>query len=375
MKYKNLGNTNIKLPAIGIGTGFNFEKIKETAEIVKLIEYGIDLGIQLIDTAEIYGDGVSEKLIGKAIKNKRDKVFIATKFSPEHNNTLGISKSLESSLNRLKTDYIDLYQFHWPNPSISIEESIQALEELIKAGKIRYFGLGNFSNHEVKESLKISKPHKPISLQTEYNLFERTIEQNNLYSLCKSSDLSIIAYSPLDQGRINAMNKKQSRLINNLTLKYNKTVAQVILNWLISKEIVFAIPKTTSKNHLKENFESQNFEMDAEDLQLIDEVFYLKLEEIPVEQIRVSTEGEDNRQVYQTIEEALANKLNLTPSPKELAEAIVKADFLKPVRLIKSKNTDAKIKYDLIGGRIRYWAWVIAFKDKKPIPAYIRENI
>lgn len=375
MKYKKLGNTDIKLPAIGIGTGFNFEKVKDTTDIVRLIEYGIDLGIQLIDTAEVYGNGTSEKLIGQAINKKREKVFIATKFSPEHNNGKGIRKSLENSLKRLKTDYIDLYQFHWPNPKVPLSESILELEKLIKEGKIRYFGLGNFSNFEITQALDLTQQSQPVSLQTEYNLFERTIEQNNIYTLCKKNNLSLIAYSPLDQGRINSMNAQQLELINGLSKKYTKTTAQIILNWLTRKDIVFAIPKTTSKKHLLENYEAMNFEIEFTDIKEIDKLFFLKLEEIPVEKIRVSLEGEGNKQVYQTLEEALANKFNFTPGPSELATDIKRSGFLKPVRLIKSKNRTGQIEYDLIGGRIRYWAWVIAFGDQKPIPAYVRENI
>lgn len=375
MIYKTLGNTKIKVATIGMGTGYDFEHIKDTKVITDTLKKGIDLGLNLIDTAESYGNGLAEGLVGEVIQGKRDKVFIATKFSPENSDRINIRKSIEKSLRRLKTDYIDLYQFHWPNPSIPPEETIQTLKSFVDEGKIRFFGLGNFSTIEVEHALKVSKPFQPISVQTEYNLLERTIEQSGLLKTCEEKNISIIAYSPLDQGRLDALNEPQGKLIKKLSQKYLATNAQLILNWLIQKSPVIAIPKTKNEKHLLENYNSANLEIDKADIRLLNDAFFVKLEQIPVDKIRVSLSGEGNKQTYQTLSQAIKNDLKFVPSPAELAKSIKQANFLKPVRLKKLSKKEGSIEYDLIGGRIRYWAWVIAYGGKKPILAYVRDGV
>ena len=149
--------------------------------------------------AEIYANGHSEILVGKAAKNKRDKVFIATKFSPENNSYKKVLSSAESSLKRLNTNYIDLYQIHWPNPRIPIAVTMVAVEKLVKDGKVRFIGLSNFSCKEMKEAQKCINPLKIVSNQFEYNLFDRFIEKSLMPYMSKNKS-SIIAYSPLNKG-------------------------------------------------------------------------------------------------------------------------------------------------------------------------------
>ncbi len=370
MLNRNLGQTKI-LP-LGMGTGYDFSKIKSSKDVIKVIRSGIEMGLSLIDTAENYGQGIAENIVGKAIKELRNKVFIATKFSPEHSSYQQVIKACEGSLKRLNTDYIDLYQLHWPNPKVPLEETLKALQDLKKVGKIKNIGLGNLSKKELSKSLKILGKSL-VSLQTEYNLFERTIEQSGLLSFCQKNGISVIAYSPLDQGRLTSMDKKQITLLNKLSKKYNSTFAQIILSWLISHQGVLAIPKTSNLNHLNENFQSLKIKLTKKDLEKINKTFYLKLELIPIDQIRISEKGEWHQYTYQTLKEALENKYNFVPSPLDLSQSIKEAEFLKPVRIIPSKTK--KYKYDLIGGRIRYWAWRIAFGGNKSIPAYIRKNI
>ena len=159
-----------------------------------------------------------------------------------------------------------------------------------------------------------------------------------------------------------------------LALRYGATVTQIILRWLVNRSQVIVIPKTVSGQHIVENSQSTAFNISDGDIEEINRQFFAELKYVPVDRIRVSIEGEEaSRQVYQTIREAKENRLGFTPSPNELASSIREGGFSRPVRLIQSK--DKRDEYDLINGRIRFWAWVIAFDGAKPIPAYIREDL
>lgn len=370
LKYKNLGNTSIKIPSIGLGTGTGFSNIdnKRDHHLIYILQKTLDLGISFIDTAEVYFNGHAEKLIGKAFKKNREKVFIATKFSPEHCGYSAVLKAAEGSLTRLQTDYIDLYQIHWPNPLVPIEETLQALEKLNKDGKIKYIGVSNFSLRQLKDIQKVTK--LPIvSLQTEYNLLERSVEHDTL-AYCEKNKITIIAYTPLNSG--NTLKTEQYLgIFSRLSKKYNRATSQIILNFLTSHPTVIAIPSTTSLLHLEENAMSMEFALERKDIQLIANIFTTKLTYIDTSKIRITSIAD--HAAYKTVEEALNNKLNFFPSPKMLSEEIQKGDFLKAVRVKVLKKKEANFEYELVGGRIRYWAWVIAFNDKKPIPAIIED--
>lgn len=370
LRCKNLGSTKIKISSIGLGTGTGFKKIdgNRDRQLVYILQKTLDLGINFIDTAEVYFDGHAERLIGKAFKKKREKVFIATKFLPEHCSYSEVLKAAERSLQRLQTDYIDLYQIHWPNPIIPLEETLKALEKLKKDGKIRNVGVSNFSIRQLRDIQSVSK--LPIvSLQTEYNLLERSIE-HDLLPYCEKNKITNIAYTPLNSGTI-LKTEKYSKIFLNLSRKYNKTVSQIILNFLISHPSVVAIPATTSITHLKENARSVEFLLEKNDIQLLRKTFITKLTYIDTAKIKVATIAD--HAAYKTLEEALVNKLNFFPSPLMLSADIQKGDFLKPVRAKMIQKKESNFEYELISGRIRYWAWVIAHQGKKPIPVIVEE--
>ena len=373
MKYKKLGKKHTEIPAIGqgcmgIGGYLSKDTINDDKD-VKALRLGIKLGMTLIDTAEEYGDGRAEEIVGMAIRGIRDKVFIATKFSPEHNSYNNILNSVENSLLRLKTDYIDLYQVHWPNPQIPIEQTMRAMEQLVKQGKIRYIGVSNFYLKELKDARASLLENAIVSVQVEYSLFERNIE-NSILPYCESEGITTIAYSPLNQGQI-AGDDKKTKALEMIANRYNRTIAQVALNWLISHPSVIAIPKATSPIHIRENASAADFELSVEDFKEISRVFTQECIYTPTDRIRVIVGGRGNRQVYQTIEEALENKLGFVPSPLDLAQDIRKNEVLKPVKVTRSTDESGKYDYDLIEGRIRYWAWVIAHKGEKTIPVYV----
>lgn len=376
MKYKKIQSTQHQISAIGFGCmgigGYLSKDADNDDEYIKAIQYGIECGITFIDTAECYGAGYSEEIVGRAIKNIRDKIFIATKISPENLAYDNVIKSAENSLKRLKTDYIDLYQIHWPNPKISISETINAFEKLITDGKIKYIGVSNFSLKELNEAENILQNNSIVSIQLEYNLFDRMIEKNIL-PYCEQKNILTIAYSPLDQGRIACGDEKIKKLMK-IAEKNNKTIAQIVLNWLISHKTVIAIPKALSLIHIKENAQATDFTLSENDLNELSDIFKNEIAYIPTEKICVVENGQGNRKVYKTVEEAIENRLEFVPSPVELANEIRNGEDLKPIRLIHTKEKNEKYDYNLIEGRIRYWAWVIAFNGNKPIPAYIRYN-
>ena len=371
MKYTLLGNTKQKVPLIGqgcmgIGGEFNYDTSRDQEQI-KALQLGIDLGMTLIDTAEVYGAGHSEEVVGKAIEGRRDQVFIATKFSPENNSYANVLKSAEASLKKLNIDCIDLYQIHWPNPIIPIEETMRAMEKLIFDGKIKYIGLSNFSNLESQEAQSFLQSTKIVSNQVEYNLFDRFIEQSIL-PYCTSNKMSLIAYSPLDKGKFGSRQELLQKIANN----YGKTTAQVTLNWLVNHAHVIVIPKAINPIHIRQNATALDFTISESDSKLIDQIFTAEPKKINTDKICVSLKGDGNRKAYQTIEEALENHLQFTPSPLDLSKSILSGEPIKPVRLVKNDDSNNQ-EYSLIEGRIRYWAWVIAHRNnKKPIPAYIR---
>jgi diketogulonate reductase-like aldo/keto reductase len=375
MKYKILGKTCLRIPAIGQGCmgigGYLSQDMLQEDSQVKALRLGIELGMTMLDTAEVYGNGHCEELVARAIERISDKLFIATKFSPEHNSYQEVIKSAEGSLRRLKREYVDLYQVHWPNPTIPISETMEAMQQLRKEGKIRYVGVSNFSLKELKEAQAVLPGDGVVSIQVEYNLFDRSIEEN-LLPYCESEGITVIAYSPLDQGRIASCDKR-TKVLQEIARKYKRTMAQVALNWIISHPSAVAIPKATSPNHIIENAVAADFELSQPDFEEISKTFTPECVYVPVDRVRVVGGGQGNRRVYQTVEEAIENKLGFVPNPTDLAQGIRDGEVLKPVRVRISTDKTGRYDYDLIEGRIRYWAWVIAHKGEKPIPVYIRD--
>lgn len=375
MIYKKLGNTNTQISAIGLGTtgsgSYLNKDMQKTKQRIKLYRYGIDLGINYFDTAELYGGGYAEEVLGEAVKGVRDKVFIASKFNPGNSSFNDVLESVEGSLRRLKVDCIDLCQIHWPNPLIPISETMRALEDLVDQGKIRYIGVSNFSLSELKEAQSSLKKEHLVSMQVEYNLLDRTIE-HEILPYCAKNNVTVIAYSPLNKGKL-SWREEQKKLLHYLAIKYDRSPSQVILSWLISHSPVIALTRTNSLKHLRENILSGEFALEETDLELMGKVFCERHITVSTERIRVN--GIDDRAVYTSVHEAIENKLDLIPSPSILAENTLLRKTFKPVRLVPAKDRIDKYdydldSYDLMGETKKYWAWIIAYGNDVPIPAY-----
>jgi len=375
VKLKRIGKDKLLISSIGQGCmgvgGYFTSDMSQDDMYIDALKLGIDLGMTFLDTAEVYGEGHSEEIVGKAVKGIRDKVFLATKVSPENQSYHRLIQACKVSLNRFNTDYIDLYQAHWPNPEIPIKETMEAMKHLREQGKIRFIGVSNFSLQQIREAIDVFGREGFISVQTEYNLFDRGIE-HDILPFCEENDLLTIAYSPLDQGYI-AQGDLRIETLESIAQQYGKTRAQIVLNWLVSHPNVIAIPKAVKPEHIRQNATAADFEIDQADIQTIDRTFQCKPIDIPTEKIKVIVGGKGNRKVYQTIEDALKNPLGFTPSPSALAKEMHKKNGkIKPVRVRKSSDKTGRYDYDLVEGRIRYWAWHIAYDGERPIPVLVR---
>lgn len=334
MIHKNIGGTDVS--AIGLGT----YGLKDMPWI--LLKMAFANGITFIDTAENYN---TEEMIGKVIKkNERAKVFIATKVSPEHLSYDNVLKSAESSLRKLQTDYIDLYQIHWPNPAIRIDETMSAMNKLVKDGKIRYIGVSNFSIKQLRAAREISVIS---AVQNEYNLFDRTAEDEML-PYCNDANIAFIAYKPLDCGHLIPYSVLKELTLLNMSIRYRKSIASIILRWLVSHKPVMAIPKTSNVSHLRENADV-DYDFDENDIKLLGRTFKTKVVDLSLKDIWVDS----------------SNLEHYIPNPEILAQSLLNGDELKPIRVSRHNG-----KYVVVEGKARYWAYMLANRDK--IKAIIR---
>ena len=209
MKYRNLGNTGLKVSAVGLGTN-SFGKEADEPTSIHVVNRALDSGVNFIDTSDSYQKGRSEEYVGKAMHSRRSQTVIATKFSSpmgDGPNERGGSRSymikaVEASLRRLQTDYIDFYQLHWPDPSTRIEETLRALDDLVRSGKVRYIGCSNFGAWQLSEAMwtsRVNNLHSFATVQTRYNLFSREIEAE-VVPCCRTYGVGVIPWAPLAGG-------------------------------------------------------------------------------------------------------------------------------------------------------------------------------
>ena len=266
MELKELGKTGIMIPEIGLGTW----RYKGGAQPLRK---GIELGAALIDTAEGY---YTEEVVGEAISGIRDKVFIATKVSGRHLGYNDLLQSAEESLYKLGTDYIDLYQIHWPNPTYPIRETMQAMGELVDRGLVRFIGVSNFDIDEMEEAQSYLNNYAIVSNQVRYNLNDRSIEMD-LLPYCEERDITIFAYTPLDDGNLakkpSLINSNKMNILDDISQETGKTMGQVAINWCTSRKKVIAIPKSNSQERTIENCESSGWRLSPEEINRLNEAF------------------------------------------------------------------------------------------------------
>lgn len=277
MQFKELGKSGVKIPVLGMGTwgigGYSDPVVGEEDSAIQALKLGLDLGMRFIDTAESYANGHSEEIVRQAVKSQRDEVFIATKVSREHLSYDGVLKACNNSLSRLGTHYIDLYQIHWPNPLIPIQETMKAMERLVQEGKVRLIGVSNFSVQQTREAQEVLSRNSLVSNQVRYSLVARSIE-TDLLSSAEREHITIIAYSPIAKGRIAQSDRgDQWQLLDRISSKYGKARPQVALNWLLAKKPVVAIPKAASLEHVKENAGATGWMLTKDDEEALNQAF------------------------------------------------------------------------------------------------------
>ena len=370
---KKIGNSNLKICPVGQGTLFGRTSSKINQDIINtkidVLKYGIEIGMNFIDTGEDYEDGLSEKLLSEVVKSKREKVIIGSKFKPSNNSYKGVINSIEGTLKRINTDYIDLYQIQWPNPNIEIEETFNAFEKLIDQGKILYYGVGNFDLPKIKEAVRVDKLKKLIAIQTEYDLFNRSIEKD--LKFLNNNNLSIIAYMSLGKSNFNF---EEKQLLNSLSNKYNQTIRTIVLCWIISHKDINVLTSSLSIEHTKNNFDATQIKLEDEDIKKINNLFNRKTEQIDPKEIEVLDydESDNAHKIYTTLDDAIKNDLNIKPNALEIAEEIkITGKILRPIELKLNDNKSSDKKYVLVRGRMRFWGWLVAYGYDKKIEAKI----
>jgi len=223
----------------------------------------VELGATLIDTAESYD---TEEIVGQAIQGIRHKVLLATKISPFHFRRRDVKTAAEASLRRLKTDYIDLYQLHWPNLIVPLEETMSAMEELADEGKIRLIGVSNFLVGELRRAQAALSRHRIFSNQVRYSLIDRTIE-GRLLDYCQQNHIAVIAFTPLGHGPDQISRMDPAGLLERIANQCGKTRAQVALNWCLAKKGMVTIPKASTIEHVAENCGASGWTLTTEQLQ------------------------------------------------------------------------------------------------------------
>jgi diketogulonate reductase-like aldo/keto reductase len=272
LERKSLGKTGESVAAIGLGTwnmgGRESPDYRGDERLIEAIRYAVELGMNHIDTAEMYAAGHAEELVGEAVKQfSRDEVFIATKVWPSNLRYEDVIRSCRRSLERLQLKHVDLYMVHWPNPRIPLQETMKAMEKLVKDGLVRYIGVSNFDVELLEEAMNALKREEIVANQVEYSLEAREVERE-LIPFCERNGITVTAYTPLGKGRIPAeaaSNTPRGKILAEMAQRYGKTPVQIALNWVIWRPNVITIPKAARKEHLEENAGAAGWRLTEED--------------------------------------------------------------------------------------------------------------
>jgi diketogulonate reductase-like aldo/keto reductase len=272
MQHKLFGPTGVELPAIGQGTWNMPESGARRKEAQRAIRRGIELGVVHIDTAEMYGAGAVEQLVGEAIRGiARERLFIATKVLPSNASYRGTLEAAERSLQRLQCEYVDLYLLHWPGTH-PLEEAMRAFDRLVEDGKARFVGVSNFEAAEMEAAAGHLRTTSLACNQVLYHLEERGIEHELLLA-ARRRNIAIVAYTPFGRGGFLRPGARRRETLERIASKHAATVRQVALAFLIREPDVFAIPKAARPDHVEENARAAEIALDPSDLEAIDEVF------------------------------------------------------------------------------------------------------
>lgn len=257
-----------RVPVLGQGTWHMGEKSKAHADEVAALRLGIELGMTLIDTAEMYGEGGAEKVVADAIEDQCDRVFVVTKVYPHNASRTELPKACERSLKRLRIDAIDLYLLHWRERNTQLGETVEAFEKLRAAGKIKRWGVSNFDVDDMEELRSIENGTNCAANQLLCNLENREIE-SGLLQWSQKNEIPIMAYSPVGHGR----GLLENTILKKIAKRLDATTAQIALAWVLRQPGVIAIPKANNETHVRDNARSIEIELTKEDLADLDREF------------------------------------------------------------------------------------------------------
>jgi diketogulonate reductase-like aldo/keto reductase len=255
-----------RVPAFGLGTWHMGEDRRRAAAEEAAVRLGIDLGAMLIDTAEMYGSGAAEEIIGRAMKGRRDRLFIVSKVLPYNASQQGVVEACERSLRRLQTDHIDLYLLHWRG-SVPLAETLAGFARLQRDGKIRHHGVSNFDLDDMQEWVRLAGGEAVAANQILYNIARRGPEWD-VIPWCRQRHIAIMAYTPLEQGRILG-----NRALRAVADRHGASAAQVALAWLLRRDGMIVIPKATQPEHVRDNRGAIDLKLDDSDLAELDRAF------------------------------------------------------------------------------------------------------
>jgi diketogulonate reductase-like aldo/keto reductase len=255
-----------RVPAFGQGTWHMGEDRRRAAEEAASLQLGIELGFRLIDTAEMYGSGRAEEIVGEATQGVRDRLFIVSKVLPHNASRRGTIEACDKSLKRLKTDRIDLYLLHWRG-SHPFEETLAAFDKLQRDGKIRHHGVSNFDSDDMEEWTALKGGETVAANQILYNLSRRGPEFD-LIPWCRQRRIAVMAYTPLGQGRLLG----NPGLVE-VAARHRASPAQIALAWLLRQDGMMVIPKATSADHVRDNYGALKLKLTDDDLATLDRAF------------------------------------------------------------------------------------------------------
>ncbi|QSQ10875.1 aldo/keto reductase [Myxococcus landrumensis] len=272
MEQHVFGSTGKHVPVLGQGT-WQMEG-DDREEAIRSLRAGLDLGLTHVDTAELYGRGrVEELIVSEAIAGRREEVFLVSKVMPSNASYAGTLAACERSLKNLRTDWLDCYLLHWPG-SHPLEETVRAFEKLVADGKIRSWGVSNFSVADLEELLSLTKPGRIACNQVLYHLEERAIEHTVL-PWCEERGIAVVGYSPFGNGNFPRPDSEGGKVLADIARAHSATPRQVALQFLVRRPSLFAIPKSSRVAHLKDNAAASMLELSADDLGRIDAAFPL----------------------------------------------------------------------------------------------------
>jgi diketogulonate reductase-like aldo/keto reductase len=258
--------SGVPVPRLGLGTWRMGESQRLRDREIEALTLGIDLGMTLIDTAEMYGDGGAELAVAEAVKGRRDKVFIVSKVLPQNSSRIGTIAACERSLKRLNTGHLDLYLLHWRG-AYPLRETLAGFQALARDGLIKAWGVSNFDVADMEELAALPGGEEAATNQVLYNLARRGIEAD-LLPWCRERGMPIMAYSPVDQGRI-----LRNRALASIAARHGASPAQIALAWLLGQKDLMVIPKATDLEHVRENRAALDIALSKADLAELDRAF------------------------------------------------------------------------------------------------------